>query len=143
MLVARAIFPEVIARLEAHFSVTSNQADTLWNRAEFSAQLAGKVGVFTTGGERIDAAEAERIGLINKCIPADQLDAEVNKLAHSIANNAPMSVLTMKRGVNEVMKPDGDRAMIDAAVAACFDTEDYREGRTAFMEKRKPVWKGR
>jgi len=49
----------------------------------------------------------------------------------------------MKRGVNEVMKPDGDRAMIDAAVAACFDTEDYREGRTAFMEKRKPVWKGR
>ena len=99
--------------------------------------------VLLFGGERIDAAEAERIGLINKCVPEDALDAEVNKLASSIANNAPMSVLTMKRGVNEVMKPDGDRAMIDAAVAACFDTEDYREGRVAFMEKRKPVWKGR
>ena len=98
--------------------------------------------VLLFGGERIDAEEAQRIGLINKCVPADTLDAEVGKLAASIAGNAPLSVLTMKRGVNEAIKPNGDRAMIEAAVAACFDSADYKEGRTAFMEKRKPVWKG-
>ena len=99
--------------------------------------------VLLFGGERIDAEEAARIGLINKCVAVDALDAEVGKLAASIASNAPLSVLTMKRGVNEVMKPNGDKAMIDTAVAACFDSADYKEGRTAFMEKRKPVWTGR
>jgi enoyl-CoA hydratase len=99
--------------------------------------------VLLFGGDRIDAEEAQRIGLINKCVSAEALEAEVGKLAASIASNAPLSVLTMKRGVNEVIKGDGDKAMIDAAVAACFDTEDYREGRVAFMEKRKPVWQGR
>lgn len=94
-------------------------------------------------GDRIDAVEAERIGLINKCLPADALMAHVEKLAASIAANAPISVATMKRGVNEVMKRDSDKPGYDALVAACFDSADYREGRTAFMEKRVPRWTGR
>jgi gluconate 2-dehydrogenase len=56
ILVARAIFPDVIARLEQHFQVEHNQADAAWSRDELLARLKGKVGVFTTGGERIDAA---------------------------------------------------------------------------------------
>ena len=56
ILVARAIFPEVLAKLAPHFEVTSNQGDALWTPAELAAQLQGKQGVFTTGGERIDAA---------------------------------------------------------------------------------------
>jgi len=55
ILVARSIFPEVIAKLEAHFDVQHNQADEAWSRDQLIARLQGKAGVFTTGGERIDA----------------------------------------------------------------------------------------
>ena len=55
ILVARAVFPEVIARLEQHFGVESNPSDAIWNKAQFIEKLQGKQGVFTTGGERIDA----------------------------------------------------------------------------------------
>jgi gluconate 2-dehydrogenase len=55
ILVARAIFPETVARLEQHFEVTANQLDDLWDRATLIEKLRGKAGVFTTGGERIDA----------------------------------------------------------------------------------------
>ncbi len=55
ILVARAIFPETIARLEQHFEVTHNQADEAWTRADLLQRLQGKAGVFTTGAERIDA----------------------------------------------------------------------------------------
>ena len=55
ILIARAIFPEIIAKLSQHFEVEANQADTVWPRAELIARLQGKDGVFTTGGERIDA----------------------------------------------------------------------------------------
>jgi gluconate 2-dehydrogenase len=55
ILVARAIFPEVIAKLEQHFTVEHNQADDAWSREQLLAKLRGKAGAFTTGGERIDA----------------------------------------------------------------------------------------
>ena len=55
ILVARAIFPEIIQRLEQHFAVEHNQADEVWPREQLIARLKGKAGVFTTGGERIDA----------------------------------------------------------------------------------------
>ena len=56
VLVARAIFPECVARLRQHFCVETNDADTLWPQPELIARLQGKVGVFTTGSERIDAS---------------------------------------------------------------------------------------
>ena len=56
ILVARAVFPEVIARLQTHFDVEHNQAEESWSRDQLLANLKGKVGAFTTGGERIDAA---------------------------------------------------------------------------------------
>lgn len=56
ILIARAVFPEVIDRLSKHFEVESNQGDELWGAEEFSARLVGKQGALTTGGERIDAA---------------------------------------------------------------------------------------
>jgi glyoxylate/hydroxypyruvate/2-ketogluconate reductase len=55
VLIARANFPEIVTRLSEHFDVESNQADVMWTKAEMIAKLQGKVGVFTTGGERIDA----------------------------------------------------------------------------------------
>jgi glyoxylate/hydroxypyruvate/2-ketogluconate reductase len=55
ILVARAVFPETIARLEQHFEVESNQSDAAWSKQDLIARLQGKVGAFTTGTERIDA----------------------------------------------------------------------------------------
>jgi gluconate 2-dehydrogenase len=55
ILVARAVFPEVISRLEEHFDVEHNQADVLWSKPELAQKLRDKVGAFTTGSERIDA----------------------------------------------------------------------------------------
>ena len=55
ILIARAVFPEVIAKLEAHFEVESNQADAIWSTAQLTVKLRGKQGAFTTGGDRIDA----------------------------------------------------------------------------------------
>jgi glyoxylate/hydroxypyruvate/2-ketogluconate reductase len=56
ILVARRVFPEVITKLQAHFEVEHNQGDEAWSREQLLAKLQGKVGAFTTGGERIDAA---------------------------------------------------------------------------------------
>jgi gluconate 2-dehydrogenase len=55
ILVARAVFPEVIARLQQHFEVESNQADETWSKAQLTSKLGNKVGAFTTGSDRIDA----------------------------------------------------------------------------------------
>ena len=96
-------------------------------------------------GERFDAREAERIGLVNKVVPVDQLEATVAKLAATMAGNAPLSLIANKLTVRTVLRDPEDRDMeaVRAAYTACFDSADYREGRRAFMEKRKPVFTGR
>ncbi|MBV9812257.1 MAG: enoyl-CoA hydratase/isomerase family protein, partial [Acetobacteraceae bacterium] len=91
-------------------------------------------------GARIDAMEAQRIGLVNRVVPAEELSDEVVDLARTIADNAPLSVRAAKLAVNEVTKTESERDLdsVTAAVNTCFDSHDYREGRDAFKEKRAP-----
>ncbi len=99
--------------------------------------------ILMTGG-RLDAPEAERMGLINKLHPAEALDAEVAKITATIAVNAPISLRANKRTVRAVLADSEarDLAAMTADQDACFDSADYREGRRAFMEKRKPAFTG-
>jgi enoyl-CoA hydratase len=96
-------------------------------------------------GERIDSAEAQRIGLVNQVVEDEDLSDRVVDLARTIADNAPLSVRAMKLEVTEAVKDSAvrDMAAVQAAVADCFESEDYREGREAFMAKRPPNFRGR
>jgi enoyl-CoA hydratase len=96
-------------------------------------------------GERFDAQEAERIGLVNKAVPVAELDAAVGRLAATMAANAPLSLVANKLTVRTALRDpeERDMAAVKAAFVACFDSADYREGRRAFMEKRKASFSGR
>jgi enoyl-CoA hydratase len=94
---------------------------------------------------QFNAEEALRIGLVNRVVPAAELESMIREYAAMIGRNAPLTVKAAKMAVREAMK-DPERRQLDEvskAVDACFDSADYNEGRKAFMEKRDPVFQGR
>lgn len=104
-----------------------------------------KAKEFIFTARRYRAGEALQMGLVNAVVPAAELDATVGSWAGTMAENAPLSILTAKRVVDELMKDPADRdvAMCEQLVRDCGASQDFIEGRRAFMEKRKPVFRGR
>ena len=94
---------------------------------------------------RFNASDAQRMGLVNQVVARGEIDAFVEDYARTIAGNAPLTVAACKTVVAELLKDpeDRDTGLCDRVVEACFASDDYKEGRAAFMEKRKPRFTGR
>ena len=133
-----------IACDSARFGIPAGRLGLAYD-AEMIAQLVAVVGsararMLLFSAERIDAAEAARIGLVHEVVAQARFDARIDQLAARIAANAPLALAAMKQAM-----PAMPRAapQVEAAIAACLASEDFVEGRAAFRDKREPVFRGR
>jgi enoyl-CoA hydratase/3-hydroxyacyl-CoA dehydrogenase len=112
-----------------------------------SARLIGKGRacelIFT--GDMISAEEAERIGLVNRVVPAKELMKTARAMAEKIASRAPLAVGRAKTAINKTLETNLDAGLVFEVESVCllFNTEDKEEGMAAFVERRKPEFKGR
>lgn len=139
-------------RIAASDSVFSIPAARLGLGYRYSAlkNLVDLVGVgpakdlFFTA-RRIDAAEALRIGLVTRTCAVEDLPALLAEYTASIGDNAPLTVRAGKAIMGEILKPSPalDMPRCRELILGCYESEDYAEGRRAFMEKRRPQFRGR
>jgi 2-(1,2-epoxy-1,2-dihydrophenyl)acetyl-CoA isomerase len=117
-----------------------------WGGVHFLPRLVGesKAMELMMTGEMIDAAEALRLGLVSRVVPADRLEAETSALAETLASRPPRSIRLIKRGVYNSLGQTLAQNL-DSEVESqlrCFRTKDVREGVSAFFEKRAPEFTG-
>jgi enoyl-CoA hydratase/carnithine racemase len=138
-----------IAASDAVFSIPAGRMglgyrySALKNLVDLIGAGAAKDLFFTA--RRIDAAEALRLGLVSRTCPVAQLGALLAETTAAIADNAPLTLAAAKEIIGEILKPspelDAERCRV--LIQGCFESEDYIEGRRAFMDKRRPQFKGR
>ncbi len=94
---------------------------------------------------QFDAQEAYAMGLVNRVVAAGELEGTVKNITDMICANAPLTIQAVKFTAGEILQDESQRniARANELVEQCFASRDYTEGRTAFMEKRKPVFTGR
>ncbi len=95
-------------------------------------------------GQQFDANRLGQMGFLNRVVPDARLEAEVMALAGTIATNAPLSLRAAKAAINSAagLPGGGSREALQTLADACFDSQDYTEGRVAFLAKRTPQFKG-
>jgi enoyl-CoA hydratase/carnithine racemase len=95
-------------------------------------------------GRRYNADEALAMGLVNRVFADADLEKETTQIIATLCDNAPLAIANSKTIIEEYVKSSGaaDTAVMQAAIERCTQSEDYKEGRRAFMEKRKPRFRG-
>jgi enoyl-CoA hydratase/carnithine racemase len=147
--VAMAIHADLrIASDDARFSIPAARLGISYgfDRVRSLVALVGPANarMMLYTGAQMDAFEALRIGLVNRVVKSEELPQTVAALCRTLAANAPLSIRASKLMIAQALRDPADREVdaIARAGAACYESEDYREGRKAFQEKRAPNFRG-
>jgi len=138
-----------IAASDATFAIPAARlglgyrASAMKNLVDLIGPGAAKDLFFTA--RRIGADEARSFGLVSRVCAPDQLEALLAEYTGALADNAPLTIRAAKAITAAILGPSSaaDTEEAKALIRACFESDDYAEGRRAFMEKRRPVFKGR
>jgi enoyl-CoA hydratase/carnithine racemase len=131
----------------AQFAIPAVKLGVAYPPEQGVARLVQTVGAthaadILLSGRTLDAHEAARIGLINRVVAVNELEAETRNYALALAQHAPLSLAAHKVAIQQTMRFTREASAIEAAVQRCYESEDCHEGLAAFLEKRAPQFHG-